>query len=343
MAKIDKFLANAIQKHSKNGSSHLGDRNDYIGASDIAGCPRKAVMARRDPKPHSFATLMRFAWGHAAQALFRDIFISGGMKPGEDFNEEVELVHPGNPRIKCHIDFLFESPWRFHVVEKKATRNLPDNAYSSWDNQVHFQMGMLKLDPRSQGKRIGGSVLATEPLPRDDEENEQPGYKEYNGYEPDDIIFAHLMKKGEHILRCIDGEEEPECEPSLLCGTCDYNKDCPTRKAINVNIPSEIIDVAAKHDQLSKQKKELDVQLEILKQRITDFTGKSFAGECNGTILEVQDCEGRLYADTGVLRSKYPHAYKASIRRSKGWTKITVRKVDAANSATSQLELPTAA
>jgi len=325
MGKLDAFLARAIQAHANRNSQHLGDRNNYIGASDIAGCPRKAVMTRLKPKAHTFATMLRFAWGHVAQSLFRDIFIAGGMKPGENFTEEVELVHPNNPRVKCHIDFLFESGQRFHVVEKKCTKNLPNEAYGSWINQLHVQMGMLKRDPRSNGKRIGGSILATEPLPREDADNDQPGYKEYNSFEPDDLIFDHLMKKAEHILNCIDGKEKPVCEPSLLCGTCQYSQDCPTRRAVIVNIPSEILEIANNHEDLTAQKRKLDGLIDELREKIIDFTGKAFVGEQGNTILEVQYFKGREYVDPNVLKNKYPLAYEGSVRKSKGWSKVTVR------------------
>lgn len=325
MGKLDEFLSKAVNTHAQNNSQHLGDRTEYIGASDIAGCPRKAVMSRLRPKPHSFATLLRFAWGHAAQALFRDIFVAGGMKPGENFEEEAELSHPDNPRIKCHIDFLFKSNQRLHVVEKKATKHLPNTAYDSWVNQIHVQMGLLKLHPMAQGKQIGGSILATEPLPRDSEENDQPGYKEYNSFEPDDLVFAHMMKKGEHILACIDGKEKPDVEPGPLCGSCAYSGDCPSRTGDQKNIPSEILEAAQEHEQLRKQKNEIEKKLDGLKEIITDFTGRKFSGETNGTALVVTTVSGREFVDLSVLKNKYPAAFEASKRKSRGWTSITVQ------------------
>ena len=42
MSKLAAFLGRAIPTQQQKLSSHLGDRTGYVGASDIAGCPRKS-------------------------------------------------------------------------------------------------------------------------------------------------------------------------------------------------------------------------------------------------------------------------------------------------------------
>ena len=102
MARIDEFLKRAIPAHQKKASAHLGDRTKYAGASDIAGCSRKAVLGKLSPVEHTIKQLLVFDRGHAAQAMFRDYFLAGGA----NFEEEVEIAHPLYDII-CHIDFLF--------------------------------------------------------------------------------------------------------------------------------------------------------------------------------------------------------------------------------------------
>ena len=72
MARIDDFLKKAIPVHQQQTSAHLGDRTTYVGASDIAGCPRKAVLGKLLPVAHTIKQLLVFDRGHAAQAIFRD-------------------------------------------------------------------------------------------------------------------------------------------------------------------------------------------------------------------------------------------------------------------------------
>ncbi len=45
----------------------LGDRRDYLGASDIGYCPRKVILERIHTSEHDLATLLRFQRGHMAE------------------------------------------------------------------------------------------------------------------------------------------------------------------------------------------------------------------------------------------------------------------------------------
>lgn len=156
MSKLAAFLGRAIPIHQQKQSSHLGDRTVYVGASDIAGCPRKATLGKQFPSEHDIKTLLRFSRGHAAQAMYAEFFKTGGAL----FNEEVEVRHPQFPEIRCHIDFLFyanRQTKRLHIVEMKSTDGIPDEPYASWVDQLHVQMGLLQLtlDPEVE---IGGSI-----------------------------------------------------------------------------------------------------------------------------------------------------------------------------------------
>ena len=105
MSKLAAFLGRAIPTHQQKQSSHLGDRTGYVGASDIAGCPRKAALGKQCPSSHDITTLLRFSRGHAAQAMYAEFFRTGGAL----FEEEVEVRHPDIPEIRCHIDDAFDA------------------------------------------------------------------------------------------------------------------------------------------------------------------------------------------------------------------------------------------
>jgi len=210
MSKLDTFLANAIQTHQLQLSSHLGDRSLYVGASDIAGCPRKAGLGKQQPPNHDIKTLLRFARGHVAQSMYAEFFRAGGA----NFEEEVEVRHPEIPEILCHIDFLFHTnseKKRLHVVEMKSTSGIPDEPHSSWIDQLHVQMGLLKLNHKDDVE-IGGSILVVDLNAGE--------YREFNGYNPNELVFNHLLEKGAHIFSAMTGECEPKTETSFLCGYC---------------------------------------------------------------------------------------------------------------------------
>ena len=42
----------------------LGDRTEYVGASDVGQCPRKVVLPKTQPVPYDLQTLIRFERGN---------------------------------------------------------------------------------------------------------------------------------------------------------------------------------------------------------------------------------------------------------------------------------------
>ena len=42
----------------------LGNRTEYVGASDVGQCPRKVVLSKTQPVPHDSQTLIRFERGN---------------------------------------------------------------------------------------------------------------------------------------------------------------------------------------------------------------------------------------------------------------------------------------
>jgi len=337
MDKLQQFLAKTIQALGKSNSSHLGDRSQYIGASDISGCPRKAVLSRQAPSQHSPTTQLRFAWGHLSQELFSRLFELGRLK----FIEEVEIIHPQNPRIRCHIDFLFKGKdGRYHVVEKKATKDIPAEPYQSWVDQLQFQMGMLKrFYVEAKNCVIGGSVLAASPLPKEDPKSLVNGVKEFNSFTPNDLVFDHLMKKADHILAAIDGKEEARCEPSLLCGTCPYNSNCPSRQMSNFVMPNDVIDVAKAYLDLNEEKKKLEADVNRLKEELLKYTGNSFQGIHNGIAIKSYTVKDSVTVGSKKLKNDFPEAYKACTKPKSGYTKLEVSEVKQVAEDHEQLKL----
>lgn len=316
MSRLESFLGKAVHAHSEKNSAHLGDRSKYIGASDIAACARKAVMSKLYPVPHSTKQLLIFARGHAAQAMYADIFRAGGAT----FEEEAELVHPDFPHLKCHIDFLFTSKARLHVVEVKSTDGIPEEPYSSWVDQLHFQMGLAHLR-FGNDVEIGGSILCVDLNTGE--------YKEFNSYKPNVEIFNYLTEKGNAMWEAVqtgslDGIPH---EPGLLCDHCSHRTGCPSlSKAIE--LPEEVAEIADLYEKLGQKKKLIDGEMETLKDDLLYFTGqRSFKGTAGNLLLATTYFPVGETVDSKKLKSEYPEAFKACKKAKKAYTKLEVKRL----------------
>ena len=315
MNKLQIFLEKALRENSKNNSSHLGDRSKYVGASDIAGCPRKAAMNKLQPEDFDAKTLLRFSRGHAAEDLIDGIFRAGGLTP----QREVELSHPEYSDIKCHIDFLFNSKTsgRYHVMELKTTDGLPDAPYESWVNQLHVQMGLLELD--KPGVPIGGSILAVDLNAGE--------WKEFNSFTPNRILFDAMIMKGRHILSSINTPEKAQIEPGILCGYCSHRGTCPAFAGDEIEIPLEIRNLAARYLEKVEGKRSLDKKIKGMKKRILSFTGTAFKG--NADLLQI--CASKVgpseMVDSELLKKAFPEVYDQVKKERAGFTRLDIARI----------------
>jgi len=314
MSKLAAFLGKAIPTHQKNMSTHLGDRTMYVGASDIAGCPRRATLGKQYPSDHDLATLLRFSRGHAAQAMYAGFFRTGGAL----FEEEVEVRHPSIPEIRCHIDFLFytnRQTKRLHVVEMKSTDGIPDAPYASWVDQLHVQMGLLhaNLDPQVE---IGGSILVVD--------LNAGTYREFNNYQPNTLVFEQLVEKGRHILAAVKGECPPRTEPGFLCCYCPFRNGCPSH-AVDTGLPPEILEAGRKYLELNEQKKAIETRLDVLKNDILSYTDGPFRGASDGVLINVTAVPESVVVDSARLKRNFPDIYDQVTKPKAGFVKLEVK------------------
>lgn len=146
------IFAAAIPEANRRQTATLGDRGSYIGSSDL-GCARKASLQRKYPKQQDINKTLKLMRGHAAEFMLDKILQASGV----DYDTQVEIIHPQLP-LKCHIDFLLYQQDGLHVVEVKSVSTIPDAVYLNFEDQLHFQMGMLRL--QYPAGKIGGSILA---------------------------------------------------------------------------------------------------------------------------------------------------------------------------------------
>ncbi|MBU1420051.1 MAG: hypothetical protein KKI15_16320 [Proteobacteria bacterium] len=283
-------LRKLAQQHTEET---LGDRRDYLGASDIGYCPRKVILERIHASDHDLATLLRFQRGHMAEDIIAMAFSAAGYT---NFERQVEVVMPGDVPLKAHIDFVFTSETHKikSVLEIKSTSRIPDGPYGSWESQLYIQMGALAH--RYPGYSIKGAVLTL------DLANGEVAF--FNGYGPQTTIFNGLMERAGSIwsnyLAMLDGEAvEPDTEVSPLCGFCNHLADCPRFEAEEV--PQLATIVEALQNQQSKEKA-MQGEIKQLKRQLLAVVEQKGPIKSGGCILR-KASRSRKYLDIDRLEA----------------------------------------
>lgn len=319
MDKLAPFFENALCTKNRQDSSLLGDRSSYVGASDIAGCPRKAVLSKQGEPCHDTRSLLRFARGHLAEDLVDAIFRAGGLVG----QRQVELYHPEYPEILCHIDFLFQGRGgRLHVLEVKSTDGLPDEPYGSWVDQLHLQMSLVAL--HHPGIPVTGSILAID--------LNKGQWTEFGAYTPNDLLFSVLLDKGRHIWNALGGQEEPRTEPGFLCGHCPHRAGCPAHNVDSLpELPAEVAQEAAQYLELSQQIAALKGKAEMLSSNLKEFAGEqSLKATAGGLLVKVTQVPASNSVDTRKLQTAYPQVHAEVLKPRSGYARLEVEKIPTA-------------
>ena len=125
MSKLTQFLETNFQNHSQQKTtSDLGDRSQYIGASDIGSCLRKAYLSKTESVTHSFEQLIVFARGHVGETLIKQMLDSGSEKL--TLREQVEVTGEVEGfKTKAHIDFVLDT-----ATMSRLRKINPDSSFS---------------------------------------------------------------------------------------------------------------------------------------------------------------------------------------------------------------------
>ena len=252
------LLTNSLLDLShKHTQEILGDRSEYIGASELGQCPRKIVLNKLDSTEPDLATLLRFKRGHMAEDLVAEALAENGkFKP----QREVEVSTDDPVPLKAHIDFLFEGK-ALGVLEVKSVTSIPDSPYESWEMQLHAQMGLLALN--EPGVQIKGAILAIDLL--------NGRMQLFNGYTPNGELFQGLLQKAQHIWDCLTNGAEPETEPGPLCAYCDNRADCPALDGEEV--PEELVPIIKAFLEAREAKKKAEGTFRELQDKLLSVFG----------------------------------------------------------------------
>lgn len=300
----------AVPVMSRKQSESLGDRSQYIGSSDIAGCPRKTYLQRQFPIQPGVSTLLKFARGHAAEWLLNKIFDAAQVP----YDSQLEIQHPNYP-LMAHLDLVFYQPDGLHAVEVKSVSGIPDAPFPQWVDQLQYQLGMLRMMYPTGS--ITGSVLAVDLNAGE--------VHQFNGYEHDETIFNYLFHRGLHLLDVLNEQAEADCSPSHLCGYCQFRSDCPSMSLPKVQLPPEIEMIAAKYAELNGTKTAAEKEMKAIRQELIDYTGSTFKGQTERLSLTVSTVADSVTVDANLLKLQHPEIYQQVLKPKAGFSRLEVK------------------
>lgn len=235
-----------VESSAQRTLSSLGDRNQYIGMSDIGRaleCPRAAVgrklFGNGDDLVHQhdlsslLARQLRLQRGHWFEAGIAQVFRQQRLPVIEQL--EIKTSHHGVP-IRAHLDFVFASTVgqpTVRILELKSCENIPSSLYSSYETQVYGQVGLLHefwdqpaFGVHGEADRQGCSRLTFPQVCREKFSVEMPVHasevdieawvlclsmsnaKAFGPYLPDDIMLNLCLKTAEDLWRNFDASKD---------------------------------------------------------------------------------------------------------------------------------------
>ena len=302
--KLDEFIAkNLLRVLKQETKDTLGDRNTYIGASDIGGCPYQTVMSKKNPPKHSIKQQIRFQRGHLAENLVSKMLDS------EEFNviDQYEVLGQiGEIPLKAHLDKLIKSKDKCVIIEVKTTSSPVDEPYESWIYQVQFQMGLMLEDC---DHKVEAYILAMDL---------NTGWLKTFPIEFDDTLFEHCLKKAEHLEDAMKGLVEPKAIIQNYCGMCHLKMTCPKQGQFAEDLPEDI----KKDLEFIKKSKNMAKESKQREQKVKEYlvnTGISQAKDtCSETVVSIREQETSRFNTTAFARD-YPELHTEYLNTSSSY------------------------
>jgi CRISPR-associated exonuclease Cas4 len=255
----------------------LGDRATYLGASDIAACPRKTILGKRQTPEADLVTLLRQRRGHMAEEIVAAAFTVAGFT---NFKRQVEVRHPGEVPIMAHLDFVFTSEARktMAVLEVKAPETIPDHPYGAWETQLYVQMGLL-ADSFPDYTVEKGAILTIN--------FGAQGMRLFGGYAPQTTIYQGLIDRAaliwQQYQQFSEGElSTPIMEVGPLCGYCPFLMDCPKFEAEEVRELTESVEILMA---LQHQQRDLETEISMRKSDLLAIVEQRGPLKAHGQLL----------------------------------------------------------
>ena len=235
-----------VESSAQRTLSSLGDRNQYIGMSDIGRvleCPRAAVgrklfgygddLVHQHDLSSLLARQLRLQRGHWFEAGIAQVFRQQRLPVIEQL--EIKTSHHGVP-IRAHLDFVFASAVgqpTVRILELKSCENIPSTLYSSYETQVYGQVGLLHAlwdqpafgvhgeADKQESARLTFPQLCRErfgiEMPAHPSEVDIEGWvlclsmsdaKAFGPYLPDDTMLSLCLKAAEELWHNVEVSKE---------------------------------------------------------------------------------------------------------------------------------------
>lgn len=309
---IDKILQEKLPIVSEKKSKEQFGARDFIGASDVAKCPRQFLLSKLQPEQFDTSTLIRFYRGHIAEQLLKDVFNETTYKWQDQY------VAKFNEKIRATIDFIFHTKdySKIGIVECKTVSSIPNEPYESWVQQLYFQMGIIsKLFPKSE---IKGCIFAFD--------LNSGQYKEFNEFCPNEAIFNVLLEKANTLLELWQKQDidNAPIEKSLLCGYCQYKGDCPAfANNDEIDIPEDVLNLAKEYRNTQSEIRELQKKLDDKKAKLLAFTGENFKASSKDIVIKVAKVDTKII-DSKKLKAEMPEIFE-QFSKTKSYIKLEIK------------------
>ena len=298
-------------------SASLGDRSEYIGASDASGCIRKAVLKKIDPSEmNTLAAKIRGQRGHVAETIITTAYAA----LGKNFDYQCELIPEDFPApCRIHPDIILNAGSYLDVQEIKAVSVIPSQPYESWVRQNTLQQGALRQ--RHNDLPIKGRIIAVDL---------NSGQIKAFPIEYDLQLFERMKARVGMIWTFFqENRTDPlPTEKGPLCGWCGYAMGCPA-----LQHPSSILDLPIR-DQLMQilELREIinssDRQLKSVSAIVQGIMEEQSLDIARGDDLVVRKSlrKRRNDIDKALLREEYPGVFE-TVRKETRYYQLDIAQV----------------
>lgn len=290
---------------AKSTRDILGNRNEYLGVSDLAKfteCPRAALLAKITPTDTSLAKLLTLQRGHWFEHGLGECFQGLGLKFLPQL--EIGIEHKGVP-IKAHLDFtlVWDKPYpAVRIVEVKSLSKLPEQPYAAHCYQSQAQINLLNRfwnEPVFNMRDASGAIVSEKlTFPETCKNNlgialpDNPAQISVESWllcltMRDAVCFGPYEYQADKLEELFASAEEYWAQYVLLrhnaldsnalafsqgfnplCGYCEYNADCPKFKIGAVQ--SQWADMLQRHELLKSQRESLDIEIKEVEAVLKD-------------------------------------------------------------------------
>jgi hypothetical protein len=324
----ESFLLEAISHYNAlRTRKSLGDRRNYVGASDIAsafGCERRVLLdkfggAEESRTPESTFVLERGHWveqglGEAIAARVRHTI----------FGLSITGMTEGGTPISIHPDIVCVCKTKILVFEVKSVGTIPAMVRTEHQSQLHIQMGVMAKMwsknafttpwnrehpcsfPELLKGRFGLEGVGNEPLPIE-------GYVVYVSNKalrvspPQHIqesILEVLLNKADRIWALRSTPEQGMVAKGIypLCDYCAHCSGCPAFKSTDV---PELAATIQKYKEAAALLDAAKANKEIIAEELKTYGSKpAYIGKwltAGGDKVKVSHVNGRATLDTDKL------------------------------------------